>query len=320
MPKDCKLSKEEQLVKRIDQLLKAKKDIEQEIQSIIASGQVAPSGCWIVRYLAKGRNHTYWYYKLQATNPIFLTKTDGKGSRYQHLGKAGSQAYLDALEQITRRAKIEALDRAVEILNQGLKDLVEETSKHNDEKMVEFKALAVTHRHVIKNYLHVSISEKHTPIAIAQKLLAKIDLKLDYIGRLGSRENRECVYRFVAPDDQRDSIFGQWLNRDEASYSELVSVTNNIVLSTPVIDTTSQILQEVVSSPQVQAWKGLKLKLQQGLDSISSSYSELISKVGEAVGVADGEPYWNAYLGQWQVWVSFTDGCRSVVCDWLVMV
>ncbi|MEH2040187.1 hypothetical protein [Nostoc sp.] len=100
--------------------------------------------------------------------------------------------------------------------------------------------------------------------AIAQRLLAKIDLKLDYVGRLGKRENRECVYQFVTPDDERDSIFGQWLNRDEASYSESVSVTNNIVLSTPVIDTTSQILEEVVSSPQGQAWKGLKLKMQQG--------------------------------------------------------
>jgi hypothetical protein len=130
MPKDRKLSRVEEQVSRIDKLLKAKKDIEQEIQSIIASGRVAPAGCWIIRYLPKGRNHTYWYYKLQASSPIFLTKTDGKVSRYQHLGKAGSQPYLDALEQITRRAKIEALDRAVEILNQGLKDLVEETAKY----------------------------------------------------------------------------------------------------------------------------------------------------------------------------------------------
>ncbi len=97
----------------------------------------------------------------------------------------------------------------------------------SDKKLVEFKALAVTHRHIIKNYLNVSISEKHTPIAIAQKLLAKIDLKLNYVGRLGKRENRECVYQFVAPDDQRDSIFGQWLNRDELFQNELVSVTNN---------------------------------------------------------------------------------------------
>ena len=78
--------------------------------------------------------------------------------------------------------------------------------------------------------MNVSISEKLTPVAIAQKLLAKIDLKLDYVGRLGKRENRECVYRFVAPDDQRDLIFERWLNRDEASNCDSVSVTNNIKL------------------------------------------------------------------------------------------
>ncbi|QLE45545.1 hypothetical protein FD723_37530 (plasmid) [Nostoc sp. C052] len=32
------------------------------------------------------------------------------------------------------------------------------------------------------------------------------------------------------------------------------------------------------------------------------------------------ELYWNSYLGQWQVWVKFADGCTSVVCDWLVTV
>ena len=213
----------------------------------------------------------------------------------------------------------------------------------SDEKMLEFKALAVTHRHVIKNYLNVSISEKLTPVAIAQKLLAKIDLKLNYVGRLGKRENRECVYKFVAPDDQRDSIFGQWLNRDEASNQfaidnsqfavktiancELrtancsVSVTNNISTTTPVIDTTPQDIPQTltpVESPVTQGWKGLKLKMQQGLDSAGSFYNQLVSTIGSAVGVADGEPYWNAYLGQWQVWVKFADECRSVVCDWLV--
>jgi Domain of unknown function (DUF3854) len=200
-----------------------------------------------------------------------------------------------------------------------------ERLRSSDENMLEFKVLAIQHRHVIKNYLNVSISEKLTPIAIAQKLLGKIDLKLNYVGRLGKRENRECVYQFVAPDDQRDSIFEQWLNRDEAFSRESVSVTNNISTTIPVIDTTPQDIPQTltpVESSTVQGWKGLKLKLQQGLDSIGSSYNELIneliSKVGEAVGVADGEPYWNGYLGQWQVWVNFATGCTSVVCDWLV--
>ncbi|MBC1219667.1 hypothetical protein GNF10_30130 [Nostoc sp. UCD121] len=47
-------------------------------------------------------------------------------------------------------------------------------------------------------------------------------------------------------------------------------------------------------------------------------WQQLVSKEGEAIGVADGEPYWNSYLGQWQVWVNFGSGCKSVVCDWLV--
>ncbi|WP_337961482.1 hypothetical protein [Nostoc sp. UHCC 0926] len=219
-----------------------------------------------------------------------------------------------------------------------------EQLRGSDEQMVKFKALAVTHRHVIKNYLNVSISEKHTSVAIAQKLLAKIDLKLNYVGRLGKRENRECVYRFVAPDDERDSILGQWLNRDEVFLSELVSVSNNTSTTTPITDTTSLSIShntEVVSgsnnnivlatplsdtaphTPEniaIQGWKGLKLKLQQGLDSAGQFYQQLVSTIGSSIGVADGEPYWNAYLGQWQVWVRFTDGCKSVVCDWLMAV
>ncbi len=122
-----------------------------------------------------------------------------------------------------------------------------------------------------------------------------------------------------------------------------VSVTNNIVLSTPVIDTTSQLIPKnsdpvsgtnnmelptlitdttsqtlnQVESLATQGWKGLKLKMQQGISCAGSFYSELVSTIGKAVGMADGEPYWNAYLGQWQVWVNFKGVCKSVACDWL---
>jgi hypothetical protein len=94
---------------------------------------IAPGRCWIARYLAKGPKEFYSYYKLQATDPIFPTLTDGKLSKYKHLGKAGSQAYLEALEQITASAKIEALARSIETLNQGLKDLLEETFKYKND-------------------------------------------------------------------------------------------------------------------------------------------------------------------------------------------
>ncbi|MEH1912976.1 hypothetical protein [Nostoc sp.] len=65
-----------------------------------------------------GRKEFYWYYKLHATTPIFPTQSDGKLSKYKYLGKAGSLAYIDAIEQITARTKIEALDRSIEALRQ----------------------------------------------------------------------------------------------------------------------------------------------------------------------------------------------------------
>ncbi|MBD2527751.1 hypothetical protein [Nostoc sp. FACHB-133] len=60
--------------------------------------------------------------------------------------------------------------------------------------------------------------------------------------------------------------------------------------------------------------------MQQGLDSPGSFYNQLISTIGSAVGIADGEPFWNGYLGQWQIAVNFVSGCKSVLCDWLIVV
>jgi hypothetical protein len=100
MPQSQQLSPLDDLTRRIDAVAKTKARLEQEIHSIVAQGKVAPASCWIVRYQAKGRTDNYWYYKLQASSPIFPTKTDGKLSRYQHLGKAGSPAYLDAQQAL----------------------------------------------------------------------------------------------------------------------------------------------------------------------------------------------------------------------------
>ncbi|QLE44361.1 hypothetical protein FD723_30675 [Nostoc sp. C052] len=95
-----------------------------------------------------------------------------------------------------------------------------------------------------------------------------------------------------------------------------MSGTNNIVFATPLSDTAPHTPENIA----ILGWKVLMVKMQLGLNSAGSFYSELISQVSSSVGVADGEPYWNAYLNQWQVWVNFADECRSMVCDWLAVV
>ncbi|WP_308189893.1 plasmid replication protein, CyRepA1 family [Nostoc sp. XA010] len=103
----------------------------------------------------------------------------------------------------------------------------------SDPELQQLKALAVQYRQVIKTYLKLSISDKYTPIMIAQKLLDKVGLKLDYVGRFGARENRERVYQFVEAEDGREVIFQGWLKRDENA----VSTTDNTEIYTASLDT-----------------------------------------------------------------------------------
>ncbi|WP_242058205.1 MULTISPECIES: plasmid replication protein, CyRepA1 family [Nostoc] len=246
----------------------------------------------------------------------FLVNRDSK--RAKGLAEAGENAVwkpdFNKGQMLSSVLLLEKLN-LLQLLTSG------ERLRGSSEAMQELKRAALENRYLIKTCLNVSISEKLTSVAIAQKLLNKFDLRLSYVGRLGPRGKRESVYQFVVPDDGRSCIFEKWLRRNELADKTiancLVSVTNNIELQTQVSDTLDTPLS---SDEAVGGWNGLKLKLRQGLESAGSFYQELVSKVGEAVGVADGEPIWNGYLNQWQVWVNFGDGCRSVGCDWLVTV
>ena len=45
--------------------------LQAQKSEIEASGIVAPPGCSIARYQAKGTKHHYWYYQLRANRAIF---------------------------------------------------------------------------------------------------------------------------------------------------------------------------------------------------------------------------------------------------------
>ena len=83
-----------------------------------------------MRYRAKGKGGAYWYYKWQSSDPIFVTKT-GKKSCHQYIGKAGSPAFLKAVEMMKNRTKIDALQQVLHTLELGLEDLVEEANRIN---------------------------------------------------------------------------------------------------------------------------------------------------------------------------------------------
>lgn len=114
---------------RLEQLKSLFTLIRQEIEQLSSTGELAPKGAWIVRYQARGRGGTYWYYKWQSHEAIFLTK-EGKKSCHKYIGKAGNPAFLKAVEMLVRRTKIEGLEQALHTLELGLSDLVEEATRH----------------------------------------------------------------------------------------------------------------------------------------------------------------------------------------------
>lgn len=104
--KESELEKE----KRAERITATIALLQAQKSGIEASGVVAPTGCSVARYQAKGQKHHYWYYQLRANRAIF-PKTNKKNeySRFQHLGKAGSQSHIDGVLAVVRRVQIDEL-------------------------------------------------------------------------------------------------------------------------------------------------------------------------------------------------------------------
>ena len=124
MPKDNSLKTNQEVSLRAKQIKATIRKLKRKIQKISSEGEVAPPHCHVIRYQTKQNEKIYWYYKLQAAEPIFSTATDeNKKSKYLYLGKAGSEAHLDAVEKVTRRGLIDELERVINSLQESYFDV-----------------------------------------------------------------------------------------------------------------------------------------------------------------------------------------------------
>ena len=82
MPKkESELAREQ----RAERIQAAIAELQAQKSAIEGSGVVAPPGCYVARYQARGAQHHYWYYQLKAQTAIFpKTKSENEHSRFQH--------------------------------------------------------------------------------------------------------------------------------------------------------------------------------------------------------------------------------------------
>jgi hypothetical protein len=108
---------------RIQRLTRIIAQIELYLQFFDNKGEKADDGCWVARYQVRQKNKIYWYYKLQADRPIFEQKNGQSLSKYQHLGKAGTIAHVDAVMAVLRRTIVTELQSTINSLKSCLVDI-----------------------------------------------------------------------------------------------------------------------------------------------------------------------------------------------------
>lgn len=131
MPRSNQQQQQQDLATRLEVVKSMFAQIDTEIEQLSVQGEIPPPGTWIVRYRARGRGGTYWYYKWQSREAIFVAKS-GQKSCHQYIGKAGSPAFLKAVEMMKLRTKIEGLQQVKHTLELGLEDLLEEATRFQE--------------------------------------------------------------------------------------------------------------------------------------------------------------------------------------------
>lgn len=173
-----------------------------------------------------------WYSQIKVdyhltTGRDFLAARDAKNAR-----KRISEGLGAVWKPDFNREQLAVAVKTLEIL--GAADLMVEgkTFTATSPEMKKLADMAKRYKRDIKTCLGVTISDKDTPIAITQRLLGLMGLKLSYVGRLGSVVNRERVYKFERPCDGRDEIFSRWLERDQS----LMSTSGNKEIKNSIVD------------------------------------------------------------------------------------
>jgi hypothetical protein len=85
----------------------------------------------------------------------------------------------------------------------------------------------------IKDILSITIKEKDSPIAIAQKFLGLFALKLCNPRKKGARGQQQRYYQAPKIDPLRQEIFRIWLERDMAARAERLAAEASVPVTTP---------------------------------------------------------------------------------------
>jgi hypothetical protein len=123
MPRPSNNDIEQDKLARFDRIKKPIAQLKKQQRQIVKQGELAPKAAWVARYQIRQNTKKYWYYKLQVPHPYFPRATSSKLSKYKHLGKAGTQAHIDAVMSVFRRTLWDEIQKIIHTLDDCLLDI-----------------------------------------------------------------------------------------------------------------------------------------------------------------------------------------------------
>lgn len=155
-----------------------------------------------------------WYPKLQLHYYLTLGNAYLAAKDHRSLSRIKEQGGGKAFKPDINKKQLSAQVKALEII--GMEQFLDPNNEFTKESLAEWLEKVINHRHDLKIILDVSINpERDSAIAVAQRILQKIDLKLEFMHQIRINGKPTRVYRGCNSNpDERTLIFECWLERD----------------------------------------------------------------------------------------------------------
>jgi len=239
----------------------------------------------------------------------FLSARD-KQVAEKHLESGKGELFLPDINRSLLGGKIKYL----EALN--IKDLLESgTEWSNDSQaLIDLSIKSQQYKDGIKAVLGVSITEKDTPIRIAQKFLRQcLGLAFDQPIKRGAKGNQQRYYQAVEVPELRQQILEVWLARDEAAklaQQATATIDNEMGSITPSLDgyeevgSTGNIYRSSDVPTEDTASHSPAYSLVELLATVSTAVQmsavidrSLVDEVEDAISMQDSQPQRNLLQG-----------------------
>ncbi len=160
-----------------------------------------------------------WYNKLTlhyylTVGNIYLAQRD-KQSLETLTANSKGFAFKPDVNKCTLSAKVKALEEL------DIKQFLNPFATFTAKSLAGWLEKMIQYRYEILTLLGVTINPtKDSAIAVAQRILRKLDVQLKYLNTRGSRKDKQRVYGGCQLDpDGRKAVFDNWLSRDEKAFS-----------------------------------------------------------------------------------------------------